>query len=154
MGTTCYRLLYDGSSIVSHNKEDGMSKRCALAIIAVFVAWQIMDFVIHSMILAPQYAATASLWRPEGEMKMGLMMVVSLIGATCFCLVYDRFFATKNITTGAFYGLIFGVGVGSAMGHGTYSFMPLPYALALGWFLATVASTVVAGVIVGAIVKE
>ena len=131
-----------------------MSKRCALAIAAVFVAWQIMDFVIHTIILAPQYAATASLWRPEGEMKMGLLMVVSLIGATCFCLVYDRFFAKKNIANGALYGLIFGIGVGSSMGHGTFSVMPLPYALALGWFLGTVAAAVVAGVIVGAIVKE
>ncbi|MEN8162564.1 MAG: hypothetical protein ABFS37_00405 [Acidobacteriota bacterium] len=131
-----------------------MSKLCGLAIVSVFVVWQIMDFIIHTIILAPQYAATASLWRPEGEMKMGLMMVVSLIGATCFCLVYDRFFAEKNLTNGALYGLIWGIGVGSSMGHGSYSVMPLPYALALGWFLATVAAAVVAGVLVGVIVKE
>ena len=131
-----------------------MSKKCGLAVVAVFVAWQIMDFVIHTIILAPQYAATASLWRPEGEMKMGLMMIVSLIGATCFCLVYDRFFATKNIANGALYGLIFGIGTGSAMGHGTYSVMPLPYTLALGWFLSSVVLSVVAGLLVGVIIKD
>lgn len=131
-----------------------MNKRCVLAIVAVFAAWQVMDFLIHSVILAPQYAATASLWRPEGEMKIGLMIIVSLIGATCFTLVYERFFATKNIANGALYGLICGIGVGSSMGHGSYSVMPLPYALALGWFLATVAEGVVAGIIVGAVIKD
>ena len=131
-----------------------MNKRCGLAIVAVFVAWWVMDFVIHTIILASQYAATASLWRPEGEMKMGLMMVVSLIAATTFCLVYDRFFGKKSLSTGALYGLIFGIGAGVSMGYGTYSVMPLPYALALGWFLGTLAEAVAAGLIVGAIVKE
>lgn len=131
-----------------------MNKLCGLAIVSVFVAWQIIDYIVHAIILAPQYAATPSLWRPEGEMKMGLMMVVSLIGATCFCLVYQRFFKDKNIKNGALYGLIWGIGVGSSMGHGTYSVMPLPYALALGWFLATVAAAVVAGVLVGAIITD
>lgn len=131
-----------------------MNKLCGLAIVSVFVSWQVIDYIVHAIILAPQYAATPSFWRPEGEMKMGLMLVVSLIGATCFCLIYDRFFKTKNIKNGTLYGLIWGIGVGSSMGYGTYSVMPLPYALALGWFLAVVAAAVVAGILVGAIITD
>lgn len=131
-----------------------MSKKCMLAVVVVFIAWQIIDFIVHALILAPQYAATASFWRPEGEIKMRLMAVVTLISSICFCLVYDRFFRNKNVTTGMLYGLIWGIGVGVSMGHGTYSVMPIPYALALGWFLGTVAAAVVAGAIVGVIVKE
>lgn len=40
------------------------------------------------------------------------------------------------------------------MGYGTYSFMPIPYLLALGWFLGTVVETTVAGALVGWIIKE
>ena len=39
------------------------------------------------------------------------------------------------------------------MGYGSYSYMPIPYSLALGWFLASTVEGVAAGVVVGLIVK-
>ena len=39
-------------------------KRIVLAVVAVFVAWSALDFVIHGLILASSYEATARLWRP------------------------------------------------------------------------------------------
>ena len=44
-------------------------KKVILAILAVFIAWSVMDFLIHGVILHASYAATASLWRPMSEMK-------------------------------------------------------------------------------------
>jgi len=35
-------------------------KRVILAIVAVIVAWSVIDFVIHGMILRSSYAATAA----------------------------------------------------------------------------------------------
>ena len=43
------------------------------AIIAIFVGWEILDFIIHSLILGSAYAAQPQLWRPMGEMKMWLI---------------------------------------------------------------------------------
>ena len=129
-------------------------KKTILAIIAVFVSWQILDFLIHNIILSSTYAATASLWRPMEEMMMGLMMFVSLVSAICFVLVYDWFFKEKNIMTGLKYGVIFGIGVGISMGYGTYSFQPIMYTTALGWFLGTVVSASIAGLITGLIIKD
>jgi hypothetical protein len=37
-----------------------MNKRIVLGIVAVFVAWQVLDFVLHGLILASTYQATAS----------------------------------------------------------------------------------------------
>jgi Amt family ammonium transporter len=59
-----------------------MNKRIAFGIVAVFVAWQVMDFVLHGLILGSTYQATAPLWRPMAEMKMGLMRVVGLVAIT------------------------------------------------------------------------
>lgn len=131
-----------------------MSKKFWLATIVVFVAWEAMDFVIHGLLLQPYYIATSPLWRPQAEIKMGLMIAVVLISAVCFCYVYSRFFTDKNLSTGALYGLVFGIGAGVAMGYGTYSVMPVPYAMAFGWFLGTVVEAVVGGLILGAIVKD
>ena len=129
-------------------------KKTLLAVVAVFISWQILDFLIHNVILMSTYAATASLWRPMEEMMMGLMMFVSLVSAICFVIVYDWFFKEKNMMTGLKYGLIFGVGVGISMGYGTYSVQPIMYYTAMGWFLGTVVEGAVAGLLTGLIIKD
>ena len=58
------------------------------------------------------------------------------------------------MTAGTMYGLIWGIAAGVSMGYGTYAVMPIPYYMALTWFLGTVVEGVVAGVITAAIVKE
>lgn len=126
-----------------------MMKRMILSIIAVFIAWSVLDFVIHSLILQKTYEATAELWRPMEEMKMGLMYLVTLVYAVSFVCVYGCFFKSHTIATGLQYGLILGIGAGFGMGFGTYSYMPIPQKLALIWFLGTVVEFVAAGLLIG-----
>ena len=129
-------------------------KKSALAILGVFVAWSVMDFVIHGMILPSSYAATASLWRPMGEMKMSLMYFTVFISAAAFVLIYSLFFSQKGISTGLKYGLLFGLSTGLPMGYGTYSVMPIPYFMAFTWCFGSIIETMVAGLIVGSIMRE
>jgi hypothetical protein len=131
-----------------------MGKKAILAVILVFVAWELMDFLIHGVILASAYETTAELWRPREEMNMVLMAFVVLVSAFVFVLIFDRFFAQKKMATALQYGFWFGVGAGVPMAYGTYSVMPLPYYMALTWFLGTLVEAVVGGVIVGLVVKE
>ena len=130
-----------------------MIKRTLLAILAVFIVWQVLDFLIHGILLQETYAATANLWRPMAEMKQGLMMVVGLIAAACFVSLYALLVKPQSLATGLKYGAIFGLGTGISMGYGTYSYMPIPYHLALSWFLSTLFQTCVAGALTGLIVK-
>jgi hypothetical protein len=129
-------------------------KRVSLAVIAVFVAWSVMDFLIHGVILASSYAATPSLWRPMNEMKIPVLYISVLIAALSFVLVYAWFFARRGVLTGLRYGLLFGIGAGVSMGYGSYSVMPIPYHMALTWFLGCVIEAAVGGVILGAIVRD
>ncbi|NOX90024.1 MAG: hypothetical protein GXO77_13475 [Calditrichaeota bacterium] len=128
-------------------------KKAILAVIAVFVGWIILDFIIHVLILGPTYEATKELWRPEGEMKMWLMYLVSLLSAIFFVWIYYQLIP-KSFKNGLIYGILFGLATGISMGYGTYSVQPIPYVLALGWFLGTVVETTVAGALVGWIVTE
>jgi hypothetical protein len=134
-------------------REQAMLKRAVLAVVAVFVAWSILGFVIHGLILAGAYEATAELWRPMADMRMGLMYCVSLISAACFVAIYTYFVNPKSLMAGLKYGLIFGVGTGVSMGYGTFSMMPIPYHMAFTWFIGTVVEAAVAGVLVALIVK-
>jgi hypothetical protein len=131
-----------------------MSKRALLAVIVIFIAFVAMDFVLHGVILEPYYAQSSALWRPQDQMMVWLIWLVVLVGAAAFVYVYDRFFAAKGMKTAVVYGLVFGIGSGIGMGYGSYAVMPIPYAIALGWFLGTVVEALVAGVLLGAIVKE
>lgn len=106
-------------------------KKIILAALTVFIAWMALDFVIHGLILQSTYEATAELWRPEGEMKMGLMFFTVLVAAFFFVFIFGQFFKEKGVMTGLKYGLLFGIGTGISFGYGTYAVMPIPYNLAL-----------------------
>ncbi len=129
-------------------------KKVILSVLAVFVAWSAMDFVIHGVILGAAYAATAPLWRPMGEMKTVLMYFTVFIAALAFVLIYSRFFARKGIATGLTYGLLFGLATGVPMGYGSYSVMPIPYWMAFTWCFGSVVEAMVGGVVVGWIIRE
>jgi hypothetical protein len=129
-------------------------KRIALAVLAIFVAWSVLDFVIHGLILRSTYEATAQLWRPMEEMKMSILYLAVLINALAFVGIYAGFFAERGIATGLNYGLLYGLGTGFSMGFGTYSFMPIPVYLAAVWFVGTLVETLVGGILVGTIVRK
>ena len=129
-------------------------KKIALSTIAVFATWSVMDFIIHGMILSSSYAATASLWRPMGEMKMGVMYVAIFISAFAFVMIFSHFFSKKGIVTGLKYGFWFGISAGVSMGYGSYSVMPIPYHMAFTWFLGSFIEAVIGGLLLGAIVKD
>ena len=131
-----------------------MVKKIIIAIIAVFILWSILDFVIHGVLLSEAYKATVELWRPMEEMKMGLMRIVVLISAITFVLIYALFFNEKNIKTALKYGLLFGVGVGISMVYGSYAVMPIPYNMAFTWFLGTMIEAALGGLITCLIIHD
>jgi hypothetical protein len=129
-------------------------KRTVLAVLAVFVAWSVLDVVLHVGILTSAYAASAQLWRPMPEMKMWLMHATVLIYAATFVCIYAMFITEKSVKTALNYGILFGIGSGISMGYGSYSVMPLPYVIAISWCLGRLVEAVVAGWITGVIVKK
>jgi len=131
-----------------------MAKRIILAVLAILVLWQVLDYIIHVVILGSSYAATQQFWRPENEMKYGLMVIVSLISATLFVLIYAKLIGEKTVGTGVQFGLLLGLVFGISMGYGTYSVMPIPYSMAFTWFSGTTVEMTLAGLLVGLIVKE
>ena len=131
-----------------------MLKQSILATVAIFIVWSILDFIIHSVLLKSVYHATANLWRPEDDMMMTLMSVVTLVVSTCFVSIYAYFISSKSLLSGLKFGLILGLATGFSMGFGTYSYMPIPFSLAFSWFIANLVEMTLAGIIVGLMIKE
>jgi hypothetical protein len=124
-----------------------------LAIVAVFIAWSAMDFVIHGVLLKSTYEATANLWRPMDEMSMPLMFAVTLVFTVCFVLIYALLVERRSLSSGILYGTLFGLATGVSMGFGSYTYMPIPLALAVSWFFGVTVELIVAGAITGALLK-
>ncbi len=131
-----------------------MAKKAIVAGIAVFVLWSVLDFIIHGLILKPSYEATAALWRPMAEMKLGLLYLSVLIAAFAFSSIYGWLVGEKSIGRGLRYGLLFGIAMGVGMGYGTYSVMPIPYKMALTWFLGSIIEGVLGGFLLGLIIRK
>jgi hypothetical protein len=129
-------------------------KRYLLAVLAVFVVGSVLDFVIHGLILMPTYAATAELWRPMAEMKMGLLRATGLVSAACFTGLYAWLVNPKSPAHGAKFGLLYGLATGIPMGFATYAIMPVPVFLAVAWSTGALVETTVAGLIVGGLIKN
>jgi hypothetical protein len=131
-----------------------MIKKILLGGLAIFVAWEVLDFLIHGVILGSTYAAVPNLFRARADMKMGLMAVVALIGALGFAAVYAWFVNPKSLAMGVKYGLVWGFASGVMMGYGSYAAMPMPYIMALVWFLGTWLEFIVAGLLAGLIITR
>ena len=113
-----------------------MLKKYLLSVLVVFVLWSALDFVIHGMILSQAYQATASLWRPMAEMKIGLMYLSSLITAAAFVGAYALLVTDKSIKKGILYGVLMGLFSGVPMALGSYSYMPITCYIAWSGFAA------------------
>jgi hypothetical protein len=130
-----------------------MVKKILLGGLAIFVAWEILDFLIHGVILGSTYTTLPNVFRAQADMKMGLMAVVVLIAALAFAAAYGWFVSPKSLATGVKYGLLVGFGGGVSMGYGSYAAMPVPYVMALAWFLGSWVEFTVAGLLAGLIIK-
>jgi hypothetical protein len=124
-----------------------------MAAVAVFVTWMILDYVLHGVLLTSVYAQSPQLWRPMAEYKMALSAIVVLVNAACFAYIYAQFITEKSVKAALTYGLVLGIARGITMGYGSYSAMPMPYMLALAWFLGSVVEYVIAGGVLSLIVK-
>ncbi len=131
-----------------------MVKRTIWAVVAVFIAWSILDFILHGLLLRSTYEATANLWRPMDQMNMSLMYFVTLVFTSCFVLIYGLLVGQKSLASGIRFGALFGLATGFSMGFGSYIYMPIPLTLAWSWFFGSWIEAITAGAIVGAIMKS
>ena len=131
-----------------------MNPRLVISSAAIFFVWSILDMLIHGYCLMDLYVQTAHLWRPEAQMKPEFIYAVTIIFSVCFVAIYHCFVSNKSLSAGIKLGVLFGIISGSSMGFGTYAYTPIPFELAVYWFLTGFGKTLAAGAIVGALVKK
>lgn len=129
-------------------------KKFIICTLAIFIVWTLLDFLVHAVYLKDYYLLTADLWRPAGEAKMFLNSIVVLTGSALFCLIYMLFVDKKTIGRALGFGILMGASVGIFMGYGFYAFSPVPYHMAMTWFLISVVEGVIAALILALVAKS
>lgn len=129
-------------------------KRILGAGVAILLAWTAIDGVLHRLFLAPLYEASPGLWRPFDQMNYALIYLVTFALIGVFVGIYSLLVRPKSLRSGLALGALLGIALGIASGFGTFIHMPVPLALAWGWFLGGWFKGIVAGGLVGAIIKH
>ncbi|OVE82088.1 hypothetical protein BVY03_02230 [bacterium K02(2017)] len=127
-------------------------KKTLIAVILIFISWNIIDILVHGLLLKSTYESTAHLWRPEAEMMMGLLNLVKLFTVILFIYIYKTLVHPKNLFNAIKYAALIGLLVGIPMGFATYSFQPIPINLAWSWLVSVVGSYLVAGIFIGKLI--
>jgi hypothetical protein len=129
-----------------------MTMRPLLASLAILVAWTLLDLPLHRFLLAPIYEANPSLWRPFDQMNLALIYAVTFVLIGVFIGTYKFLVRPKSLRVGLFLGAFLGLALGVSAGFGTFIHMPIPLALAWGWFIGGWLKGLAAGAIIGAMI--
>ncbi len=131
-----------------------MAKQFIWAVLAIFVFWLFLDFLLHRLLLRSIYDTSANLWRPMNEMNLPLVYFVMLVLILSFVLIYGFLIDQKTLAAGIKFGVRFGLALSISAGFGTYIHMPIPLRLAWIWFLGGWIKVITAGAIVSVLIKH
>ena len=131
-----------------------MPKRLFLSGLSILIAWTVLDVLMHRLLLRRVYEENAGLWRPFEQMNVPLIYVVTFTLIATFVATYRLLVRPKSLGAGVRLGAFVGLALGISAGFGTYIHMPVPLALACGWFVGGWLKGIAAGAIVGALIRE
>jgi hypothetical protein len=130
-------------------------KKFVFAFIAVYVFLEVTNFLIHGVILTSTYMGLAQVFRPQEEMMgmMWIMYLLDLIWAFFFVFFFVKGYENKGIMEGLRFGFYIGLFIALINAYSSYVVYPLPYSLALEWFIYGMIQCLLLGVTAALVYK-
>ena len=134
------------------------TKGFAYAVIAVFVVFEALDFLIHGFILSGTYESLneTGLWREDMESKMWIMYVTAFFFSVIFVYLF-HFFSKGHFASGLKLGFCYGLLTGLLMlvvgMFNQYAVYNVPLDLTWQWFLYGMAQMIIVGIVTAMIYK-
>ena len=114
----------------------------------------LLDLLMHRLFLAPLYETSRELWRPFDQMNVALIYTVTIVLISVFVGIYGLLVRPKSLSIGLALGAFVGLALGVSVGLGTFIHMPIPSAVAWGWFIGGCSKGIVAGAIAGVVIVD
>ena len=129
------------------------TKRYLGASIAVFICFQILEFIIHGPLLGKVYMSMEGVWRPDMMSKMWIIYTTSFILSFLFVYIFTKGYEGKGIGEGFRYGLLIGLLMNVVGMFNQYAVYPIPFVLALQWFIYGMIEFSICGIVAAMIYK-
>jgi hypothetical protein len=114
-------------------------KKFWIAVVVIFILLEILGYLVHGVILAATYETEGikEIFRSMEEMdsKMWIMWLTDLIWVYFFVFFFTKGYENKGIMEGVRYGAYMGIFVSLVFSYQNYVMLPIPYSLALQWFI-------------------
>ena len=107
-------------------------KRFIIAGIGAFVFVFLYEFLVHGFLMMGQYEQTASVWRPQEESNMLIMLLSQFL----FGMAVAFFYPIVGLDAECKKAIPFGIGLGLVMAMpqiATYCYLPIPLMISLLW---------------------
>lgn len=122
--------------------------RFAIAAGAVFAFTFLFDWIAHGMLMKPLYMATSEQWRSVEEMGnyLGWTVMHQILLSCAFVFLFTRNYEAKGWREGLRFGMWVGI-IFAIMQSASYSWMPIPMSIPLGWAALQLVHAVGSGII-------
>ncbi|MBI2837933.1 MAG: hypothetical protein HYX75_06450 [Acidobacteria bacterium] len=126
-----------------------MNKKLWIGFVAVFISWSVLAFVIHGVLLSGVYGSEdmMKVWRPDMQSKMWVFHVVTVVTSFFLTLIFSQWYTGRGVVEGVQFGIYSGFLMATPMAYSSYAMYPIPYSLALQWFLYGMVHFLILGII-------
>lgn len=133
------------------------TKRLIFAVIAVLIVLEATNYLINGLILASTYSqeSIAKIFRPMEEMNklMWRIWIADVVWSFFFVFIFVKGYQNKGIMEGVRYGIYIGLFMNFMAVVAQNVIYPLPYTLALQWFIYGLIQCIIFGVIAALVYK-
>lgn len=133
------------------------TKKLIIAVLAVFVLLEVTGYLIHSVLLASTYMeeAISKAFRPMAEMqaKMWRMWIADFVFSFFFVFIFIKGYQNKGIMEGVRYGVYIALFMNFSASVAQNVVYPIPFTLALQWFIYGSIQMVLIGVVTAYLYK-
>ncbi|MFA5805501.1 MAG: hypothetical protein WC879_12745 [Melioribacteraceae bacterium] len=133
------------------------TKKLIIAVIVVFVLLEATNYLIHEVILASTYMqeTVSKAFRPKAEMDavMWRMWISGLVWSFFFVFIFTKGYQNKGLLEGVRYGVYIALFINFMAAVAQNVVYPIPYTLALQWFIYGFIQMVILGVVTAWIYK-
>ncbi len=123
-------------------------KRFFIAFVVVFVLLELLNYILHGVLLMSEYEAMAKVFRPIEEMNsiMWLMYVVDIVWAFFFVFFFVKGYEERGIMEGIRYGIYVGLFISFVAAYAQYVIYPISHSVTLQWFLYGILQMIILGI--------
>jgi hypothetical protein len=128
-------------------------KRFIIAIIGVFIMYQVLNFFIHGPILGSKYMDFPDVWRADMMSKMWIMYITNLVMSILFVYIFIKGYEGKGIAEGIRFGFIIGLLMSGIGAFNQFVIYPVPLEFAIQWLLYGTLQFMICGIVTALIYK-